>query len=117
MATSVQESSLSPSVEGFLEKHFMGVAFAVSALVLFLLSPLSFLIGTVLGFGIHAYLEPKLKAAASLTVPHTLGALLGAIARILQFTPAGWGGGVVFRWIPFLGCCAIGSALYRATKF
>ncbi len=105
--------------EGFLEKHFVKIAFAISTLVLFILAPLHFLVGMALGATIHFYIEPELHLKANeraVTLQNTLLTIVGAFATLIRLTPAGSGGGFIFRSIPFISSLAVGSTAYRAWR-
>lgn len=105
--------------ETFIDKHFADIAFTISAIVLAILSPLHVFLGAALGFAIHYFTEPDLRLKKNekvISLPNTLFAIIGAMAALIRFTPAGATGGFVFKAIPFAASLAMGSTAYRATK-
>lgn len=105
--------------EAFVEKHFAKIAYAVSSLVLFIISPLALLLGAAAGYAINQHLEPNLKLDPNdpiLTIPHTVLAIVGAAAGFVSLTPAGAMGSFAFKVIPFLASLATGSVVYRTVK-
>lgn len=115
-STQIQTQIQIKSLDDFFDDHFKKIAFAVSSFVLFVLSPLHFILGTAAGFAIHRFSQPDLSVKYKepiLTSAHVVFTMVGAAAALLQMTPAGMLGGTVFRSIPLLSSMAVGSTGHR----
>lgn len=105
--------------ESWIDRHFIEVAFAVSTLALFILSPLSLFLGGVAGFALHYSIEPNLEVKAEerlIGQNETVIALVGGFASLIHLTPSGAAGGIVFQAIPLMASLAVGSIAYRAWR-
>lgn len=101
-------------VELFVEKHFVKIAFAVSAFALVTFAPLEFLLGTVAGYAANYVAKPSIHLNDQLvTATNTLFAIMGAVGMLVRYTPGGALGGFLFQAIPTLGSLSIGATLYR----
>ncbi len=103
----------------FVEKHFTQVAFAVSTLALFILTPLAFILGTLSALATHRYLglSPQRKPSDPIIgTSNAIFAIVGATAAFLSFMPVGGMGGLLFRIIPFASSFSIGSTAYCALR-
>lgn len=117
MATEVRPIDTAPAVpreEGSLiDLHFAKVAFAVSALILFILQPLTFLFGLAAGGWGHYTFEPNPRIEnldQVMTVSHASLAIVAAVAAVLALTPSG--SGIFFQGIAPLFALSIGSSAY-----
>ncbi len=98
-----------------IDKHFIKVSFAISTLVLYILQPLSLLLGMVGGFLLNKSIQPNLKVKNSgeiLTVMNAAAAIVAAIAALVLLTPGGSLGGII-RLVPLLFSMGVGSSIYR----
>lgn len=105
------------NVETFIDKNFIPIAFAVSTLALLILSPFNFFVGTAIGLAASYFLSPPEKATGPvISLTNALFVIIGATGALLTLTPAGSGGGFIFRAIPFLASLAVGNTACRAVK-
>lgn len=103
----------------FIDKHFTKIAFAVSALVLLIFSPLFLFLGATSGLALHYSVEPDLAVGDPneiITLANSIFAIVGAMAALIRMLPAGAAGGFTFQSIPLIASFAIGSTIYRAFK-
>ena len=106
-------------VEKFVEKHFAAIAFIFSSLLLLGTGPIGFFIGCAAGIAIHRLLSPKLRVQTGerrIPILNATIAVVGAMAALIQMTPAGLLGGLIFRSIPFLATLIVGSTCYRISR-
>jgi hypothetical protein len=75
--------------ESFVEKNLVGIAFAVSNAVLFLLQPTIYILGVAAGFSLHHYnWIPPRKDPEGRLIPleNTVFAVVGAVASLATRT-------------------------------
>lgn len=121
MATEIRAAPAAPASQGeeapFIDRHFAKVAFAVSALTLFLLQPLTFFFGLLAGGWAHYSFEsnPRIENLDQvITVTHASLAIVAAVAAVLALTPSG--SGIFFKAIAPLFSISIGSSAYLGLK-
>ncbi len=122
MASSIHiNTSIANSPQtAMLEEHFAKIAFAVSAVVLLILQPLSFLFGTAAGFLLHYTFEPNPivhRSEEIITATHATLALIAAISALVRLTPGGEAGGWIFQTVTPLFAIAIGSSAYLGFRW
>ncbi|HSX11132.1 MAG TPA: hypothetical protein VLF94_05410 [Chlamydiales bacterium] len=106
-----------PAPEPFIDKHFAKIAFAVSALALFLIAAPELVLGAVIGFALHSYMEPTIGPDEKVvTIANATFTIVGAVAALIRFSPAAAAGGLLFFSIPFFASLAVGATLHRAYK-
>src|SRR5690554_4133391 len=93
--------------DSFVDRHFAKLAFAISIVALLIFSPLALILGTIAGFALDTYLDPNLRPDRIITIPNASFTIVGAVAAILRWTPAGRMGSPIFRSIPYLGALGI----------
>ncbi len=116
-----QTANMYPAEEiPFIDQHFAKIAFAVSAVALILLQPLSLLLGSVAGFFLHQTFEPNLVIKdldQIVTVGHAAMVIVAAAAALIQLTPGGAMGGYFFQSLPCIFSMAVGSAAFSAFQW
>ena len=108
-----------PSEPSFADRHTSKIAFTISTLVQFILSPLSLILGASAGFAYSYYTEPNLTLGPDdkvITVPTAVFAVVGAFAAFIQIMPVGPMGGGIFKIVPFASSFTIGTTVHRALK-
>ena len=105
--------------KSFFDEHFIQIAFAASTLALFILSPLSLILGMGAGIALHRYVEPDLKfqdGEKIISVSNALFIIVGATAAFVGLLPLSPFGGPIIRLLPLIAAGAIGSTAYRAFR-
>lgn len=113
------EPKAQPEMGDFVEKHLVKIAFAISAVVSLVLAPLTFFLGSAIGFFVRYQLEPNLvvkKEAPLVSIPHALFTIIGAVANLLKLVPAGTSGGFIFKMISPLSSLFMGSFIYESFR-
>lgn len=98
------------TVETYASTHFIKIAYTISVLILAYFSTASFVAGSIIGLVADTVLNPTLKWK-DIRPMSGLFAMMGALACLVSFTPAGRAGGLVFQSIPFFCSISIGTDL------
>ncbi|PIS02895.1 MAG: hypothetical protein COT85_02360 [Chlamydiae bacterium CG10_big_fil_rev_8_21_14_0_10_42_34] len=119
VGVSRSNSNLSERSDEFLEKHFVTLAFTVSTVALFAISPFSLISGASVGFFLNQYIEPHLNLKSGsyvITLPCTTISIVGAFAALLRLAPGSVGSSFAFKAVPLFASLAVGSTAYRFYK-
>jgi hypothetical protein len=100
--------------QSYVEKHFVEIAFLVSTFVMLIFAPAKLFAGALIGYFLHAHIEPQLKTNQKITLMNSIFTIIGAMATLVSLTPAGSGSGFIFHALPFVSSLAVGSTLYRS---
>ena len=107
-------------VEVFVDQHFAKIAFAISTFALAFFVPLQLFLGAASGLALRIYYEKNFVFNPEdrvVTIPNTVLTIVGATAALVQLTPAGGTGGLLFQSLPIVCSMAVGDTAYRTVKW